>query len=709
MDVYPVVASATRGSVGPHANISLPNGLTDYTALGAYTSSPDQNLGFYFSGMQSASGGELGLSVSSDSDPEHVAIPRPQFFKVNMEQADNATFTVLTWPSWLTPRAEGSLVWLPYGEDGVLLAIGGVEIPGDQFLTLPDNATTDANKAGPFMNQIAVYDIASDSWSLQNILGGTQPGQLAGFCTVVAETQDQSSYSIYVYGGYDGTYITNQAAYDEVWVLSVPSFQWTRVNTGSTDHRRQSHICVSPNPTTMMSIGGSIELGSYLQTNQAIDFFDLNTLTWTGKFDPSSTTKYELPSVITQQIGGSSTGLGTAAALPSGLNSTLTNVFSTKYRGIRTAYQPFNCSGTLPTSPGGPTPVPQPKHSNVAVIAGAVVGAIGALLIAGLIFWFCRRKNKSKAAGVARTEARDRKVHSWFVKTSTPVDPKAAQSATSDGSGDTMVETRGYFSPKSPDNAIHEAPSNVTSPGAFSPASHGTPVMTSLNYQGSPELDGSSRHHEIMDQQTNRESMSIRNHPYYPLSVAGPQTRSGQSDSVSHTSDHLYPSYLRGQISPYELPQDKSNENLSQPPNDLSLDQDVVSNGRAMTDSSYGVFAHPIQSPTLMSPTSPIIRKPVNVDRQNSATIHSPTDPFRPSHNRHSSSMSSNLPTSTLPSPGVAEDQRRSRYIDNLPDRTESANTYLQSYNRQSGPVHSIYREEFGESQEKAEREPRRS
>lgn len=673
--------TASRSVPGVSMNQPLPDNFTDYITNGAYASSPEQHLGFWFSGMQSWNGGEI-LYNSLDGDNDHVSVASRTFFSVDTTNPSTPGFSNLNFPDWLAPRAEAGLVWLPYGDQGVLLVIGGVTTPGDMYLNLPENATTTENRDGGFTSEIAVYDIAGNEWYLQKTLetgtGNSAPGQLASFCTVVAAAQDASSYSIYVYGGYDGTYIDDPHAKDEVWVLSVPAFQWTKVSAGTTSHRRKGHVCVSPNPTTMMSIGGAVELDSYLENDRSVDFFDLNILNWTGTYDPGSEKKYEIPDVITKQIGGSKTGFGTVS-IPSGMNSTMTGLFTTSYKGALNEYQPYTCGA-------GKTP----SKTKTPVIAGAAAGGAGALLLAALVFWLVRRHRKNKA-GAARTEMRQSRVRSWFGKSSDSHDPEHDESHTS---AETMVGSGDYFGiPKTMHNEIHEAPSNVTSPGLYNTPRHGTPYVTSPALSGSHEVDASSRH-ELMDHGRGG-SMSIRDFPGYPRSIQGEFIMSARSESISHPSERLMAARNYGGVSPYELPQDKSNEDLNQPPN-MSLNEERQLVGGPGDRKSFGINAEKVQSPSTVTPTSPIVRKPLNSERRISALSQSPTEAERPSHHRHGSSLSSTLPN--LPSPRPEEDQRMSRYIESLPDEGMAAtsHTYPQQQPRRTiAPRRSAYQENF--------------
>jgi len=311
-------------------------GVSNNVAMGAWTNAPSEDLGFWFSGLQAANGGVVDyLPYQNKSDQANT--DSRTIIKVDMSSPGKAKWQNLTWPSWLAPRSEGGLVWLPYGENGILLAFGGIDLPGDQGASgIVLNASAQAAK-NSYMTNIAVYDIAHDSWALQPSLEKTSPPQLAQFCTVTASAADNSSHFIYAYGGYDGTYQAT-SAYDSIWVLSVPAFQWTKLTDGNSNHGRARHLCTTPNPTQMLSIGGTTRSGA-LNNPDWLDVYDLNAQSWTHYYNSSSVATYQVPSAIVTQLGQGNVNGG--FTIPStGLNISVSSML-TSYRKQITRYSPY--------------------------------------------------------------------------------------------------------------------------------------------------------------------------------------------------------------------------------------------------------------------------------------------------------------------------------------------------------------------------------
>lgn len=114
-----------------------------------------------------------------------------------------------------TGRAEGAMVFLPASDRGLLIYFGGIM---DQF----GNGTV----MGSNMSTIFIYDLASNKWYTQTATGDI-PGERRRFCAGATWPDDQSSYNIYLYGG-AGVQENDTAGYDDVYILTLPSFAWIK-------------------------------------------------------------------------------------------------------------------------------------------------------------------------------------------------------------------------------------------------------------------------------------------------------------------------------------------------------------------------------------------------------------------------------------------------------------------------------------------------
>lgn len=152
--------------------------------------------------------------------------------------------------------------------------------------------------------QSSTLSIALTRTRYQQNTTGDIPPQLTLFCSVVAEAEDRSSFNIYIYGGYDGINATEIPS-DDVYVLSIPSFTWIKVYSGQPTHGRTGHKCVKVYPDQMFVLGGQFAGNPAICLDGGIiQVFNLNTLRFQDSYNPLNWSAYEVPSLITSQIGG---------------------------------------------------------------------------------------------------------------------------------------------------------------------------------------------------------------------------------------------------------------------------------------------------------------------------------------------------------------------------------------------------------------------
>ncbi|KAK0619948.1 hypothetical protein B0T14DRAFT_220847 [Immersiella caudata] len=401
----------------------LPEDMTRYLAYGASAAAPSENKAWYFSGLRAQGYGPI-------YEPGFNETLTATNVSNTLITLDMATQLQEVWkndtlPADIPGRANPELVWVPVGKQGILVALGGVVFPdfSSHLSKSPNEAESKAQSPG-FMSTIDIYDVESGTWYRQPTTGG--PGQLTRGCAVVAPAQDYSSFSIYYYGGYSGLSQT-QPFNDDVWVLSIPSFTWTKVAEGTTGGRA-GHKCFMPYPNQMFVIGGYPPLagGSLTCLRETIRVLDLTTSTWKTSYDPSKWANYTIPEAVVGKIGGSPTGGATATApSPSGFASTaLAAVFAEKYPTTKIVnYYPYkpqaannNTNPDLPPdtnvdSGGGGVPAFLPP------VLGVVLGLMFLTMIAVLILLWRRRKLLRRRGGQSEAGTEDTNGHrimSWM-------------------------------------------------------------------------------------------------------------------------------------------------------------------------------------------------------------------------------------------------------------------------------------------------------
>ncbi|KAI1205710.1 uncharacterized protein F4807DRAFT_272872 [Annulohypoxylon truncatum] len=400
----------------------LPDGMTRFVTFGAGANAPSENKAWYFGGYRSESWGQIYIA-NSTTNPTNVS---NTFMTLDMAVQQQEVWTNTTLPVGTQSRAGPSMVWVPVGEQGILVVVGGVTYPGfDNDNGTSQNEAQSKIDSPSFMSTIDVYDVAGDKWYRQPTQGA--PPALTRGCAVVATAQDKSSFNIYYYGGYDGISTTSDFN-DDVWVLTLPSFMWMKVSGGTPEHARAGHQCVMPYPDQMITIGGSTSTkGDSLkcldgESPSVLQAYNLTQAAWMDSYDPKSWDEYGVPEMIHMMIGGSYSGGATMTAPSPGGWATpaLGSVFGTPYNTSKiTTYYPYSSVGpgngtrdAAHSGGGGGTP------GWVGAVIGVVLGvALITAVVVGIILYRKRKflkKNNNIRSDQSTDDNGNSKVKSWM-------------------------------------------------------------------------------------------------------------------------------------------------------------------------------------------------------------------------------------------------------------------------------------------------------
>ncbi|KAI1373708.1 hypothetical protein F4677DRAFT_215733 [Hypoxylon crocopeplum] len=310
-----------------------------------------------------------------------------------------------------TERADGVLVYVPgWGPSGILLGLGGGVVG--------DHETTDAYSS---MSTIDVYDIKTSTWYHQQTSGGA-PQVRVNPCAVIFSAPDASSFNIYMYGGQNLLPYGNQTQYTDIWILTVPSFTWIKVDTSTTTEppARAGHQCAARD-------GQMIVIGGYVGTEISCDSpgiynFDASNLQWKSSFDAADhpadahsdnsilagSYGYKVPDAVQSVVGGSSDGGATATQPASGpatdgpFKTGTPPVFTITQAGsTATVTNDPSASNTAPSTPNTPNtpnaPIPSnppPSGTNGGLIAAGVIAGLAGLaaVYLGFCTWLYRRQ-----------------------------------------------------------------------------------------------------------------------------------------------------------------------------------------------------------------------------------------------------------------------------------------------------------------------------
>lgn len=384
---------------------TLPEGVTRYITNGAGASAPSENLGFYFSGMRAPDWGPIFYDDSSANVTSNTLI------EIDMSTMRDEKWTNTTLPDNIVPRANAELVWLPVSDNGVLIAIGGVTDPEEIWASgLNQTQQSQSEAESPsLMTSIPVYDIASKQWYLQNTTGESQPPQLTEFCSVAASVINSTSFNIYIYGGYDGLNAEDEPS-DDVWVLSVPSFIWTKVYSGQSAHGRSGHRCIATYPDKMFVIGGVHQDQSQCAEGGFLQVFNLNTLEFQSEYSPADWQDYSVP----ESLKSASTGISKRQVQWS--SSKLEQIFSTKYPQKIQHYYPYKLDNSTSSGTSGSSSHKGGSNHTVAIAVGVAAGVVVLILIA-VIFLIFRRRSILRSNRSESSTTKHSRISKWIVGT----------------------------------------------------------------------------------------------------------------------------------------------------------------------------------------------------------------------------------------------------------------------------------------------------
>ncbi|KAF8242589.1 hypothetical protein K440DRAFT_638868 [Wilcoxina mikolae CBS 423.85] len=311
----------------------------------------------------------------------HILIPEQNvsywqgaFFVSNAAQLAKYDITNDKWDIQTSPTKDwGNGAFIPMGKQGVLVMIGG-----------SDSVTEEASP----LSEVYIYDIASQKWMRQTT-DGRIPSPRTRFCTTVASAQDGSSHQIHVYGGYRPqlVYEIEDVRADNHWILSLPSFTW--VKAPSTEGREYHH-CEKVGRRKMLVIGGLMKRENP-SCNRLLEVVDMTTLKTVKEF---ANEEYEVPSIVTEVIGGNGRGGATLKKPKGGFSSGVEAILSERY--IHANFTPAADQGSSTTG-NGSTPKAQGPPIG-AIVGGAIGGAVALCVIATVIWFLRRRRNRMQAA-----------------------------------------------------------------------------------------------------------------------------------------------------------------------------------------------------------------------------------------------------------------------------------------------------------------------
>ncbi|EGD99890.1 hypothetical protein TESG_07223 [Trichophyton tonsurans CBS 112818] len=451
--------------------------VTRYITHGAGVSVPSENKGYYFSGRQRENGDVIDLATQPN-------ITANTLISVDLSKFDEPKFARDNLTG-VTGRLSAELVWLPIS-DGIMVVIGGVTNPESIYPSplSPQEKEENTKKDSAFMETVSLYDIGTGEWYSQKTTGDIPPTSNS-FCSVVGEAADRSSFNIYIYGGYNGTERTVRP-YDDVHVLSIPSFTWTKVYTGESNMGRRAHKCVKPYPDQMFVIGGQYTSQTSCLVGPLVRVFNLNELKFKDKYDPREWSEYLVPDVITKKIGGTGKGGATKTQPDSWDNDKLGEIFGKKYTKTIQKWYPYEPAQATSSAPGTTAPAGEDKGGGgglprwVGAVLGVVLGLIFITALAVVWLIFRRRKERRYAPSLGGTsEVARRRILGWMYGMGQPSHkPDMTTTSTEIGINDKHAST-GIYSDSGIDSVVspnNHPPSTIVYSDINAPEAGSSPI-----------------------------------------------------------------------------------------------------------------------------------------------------------------------------------------------------------------------------------------
>ncbi|KAF2659858.1 hypothetical protein K491DRAFT_688734 [Lophiostoma macrostomum CBS 122681] len=336
---------------------------------GLVTEAIDQGLGFYLNG-QIDEGTSQETLRNAGLDQYH-ALDGMLVINLHNYTSNNISTSQVRGNA---PRIGGTMEYLAaVGGKGILVALGGQINEEQPWANVSGGQLIDFSAVDIFdIDSYLQTPSSNGTWYQQNTTGDI-PKPRIDFCTVSVSAPDNSSHHIWMYGGNDPI---SSTMFDDVYVLSLPSFTWTAVYTNG-GSPRWGHNCHLANGRQMVTVGGNITDHVCDWELRGIAFLDLNTIIWGSTFRANNTV-FEVPNKLFAATGGSALGNATIKEPSSGwTDPRLKVVFDTARKWD------LDANGS--------------KKNHTGAIAGGVVGGVlGLALIAGGLFLWKRRRDKAR-------------------------------------------------------------------------------------------------------------------------------------------------------------------------------------------------------------------------------------------------------------------------------------------------------------------------
>ncbi|MCJ1466753.1 hypothetical protein MMC07_005373 [Pseudocyphellaria aurata] len=333
-------------------------------------------------------------SLTALSQPQNdTAVPGLVQFNMTTKIFSNSTAGGY---SFNGTAAQGAMQYVPsFGPDGLFVVLGGddPDVWYSSARTLTDLET------------ISIYDPSTKQWFNQTTTGNI-PIPRKTFCLAGIESNN-GTYEIFMYAGWAGHLGASAVPYDEIYILTLPAFNWIKVDYPP-QHPRHALSCNAVGGSQILTIGG-------LDTNSK---HTADELTSTSQFD-TSPDPFAQGLAIFDMTALKFANQYTAKASPYVQSDLVRNYYETRpatkfdspelaklldithFSNTTTSSATKSSSSPSPTDSSNASTPPGPTDSSNAskrtpagAIVGGIVGGVAFLALLGALIFFARRKRR---------------------------------------------------------------------------------------------------------------------------------------------------------------------------------------------------------------------------------------------------------------------------------------------------------------------------
>ncbi|MCJ1463268.1 hypothetical protein MMC07_001874 [Pseudocyphellaria aurata] len=268
-----------------------------------------------------------------------------------------------------------------FGPDGLFVVLGGDSAWHPDYTTLTH------------LDTISIYDPSTKQWFNQTTIGDI-PIPRKEFCLAGIESNN-GTYEIFMYAGWDGRLGLTAVPYDEIYILTLPAFNWIKVHYPP-QHPRHALTCNAVGGSQILTIGGldtnSEHIGDGLtyispfNTSadpfaQGLAIFDMTALKFANQYTAKAS-PYVQSDVVRKYY---ETRPATKFNSP-GL---------AKLLGVTPVSNATTSSATnSSSSPGSTDSSNASKGTPAGAIAGGIVGGLAVLALLGALIFFARKRRR---------------------------------------------------------------------------------------------------------------------------------------------------------------------------------------------------------------------------------------------------------------------------------------------------------------------------